>query len=59
MKQREEMTVAEIIGVIREHELAEALDNYTNPAHPDFDPVFNAEIRRLRPDWFDDEPPVS
>lgn len=37
-----------------EKELAEALDNYTNPEHPDYDPEFDATIRRLRPDWFID-----
>ena len=29
------------------------LVTYTNKRHGCYDPVFNAEIRRLRPDWFD------
>ena len=39
----------------RMNELAEALDNYTDPNHPEYDPEFDREIRRLRPDWFIDE----
>ena len=38
-----------------ESELAEALEAYTDPDHPEFDPEFDAEIRSLRPDWFEDE----
>lgn len=37
-----------------EHELAVALENYTNPEHPEFDIDFSIEIMRLRPDWFSD-----
>lgn len=36
----------------RENELAEALERYTDPDDPEYDPDFAAEIRRLRPDWF-------
>jgi hypothetical protein len=35
-----------------EHELAEALDHYTDLTHPEYDPEFDAKIRKLRPDWF-------
>jgi hypothetical protein len=38
-----------------EGELAEALAHFTDPNHPDYDPEFDKEIRRLRPDWFKDE----
>jgi hypothetical protein len=33
-------------------ELAEALDAYTDPSHPDYDAEFDRRIRTLRPDWF-------
>jgi hypothetical protein len=33
--------------------LAKTLLESTTPGHPNFDPVFNKEIRELRPDWFD------
>ena len=36
-----------------EHDLAVALDSYTDPQHPDYDPEFDRKIRALRPDWFD------
>lgn len=38
-----------------EAELAEALEAYTTPSHPEYDPEFDAEIRALRPEWFDDD----
>jgi hypothetical protein len=38
----------------REHELAEALARYTDPDDPEYDPEFDREIRRLRPDWFEE-----
>ncbi len=38
----------------REHELAEALEAYTDPNHPEYDEEFDKKIRALRPDWFDD-----
>lgn len=34
------------------NDLAVALDSYTNPSSVEYDPVFDAEIRRIRPDWF-------
>lgn len=37
-----------------EEELAIALENYTNPNHPEYDKNFDEEIRRVRPDWFED-----
>jgi len=36
-----------------EDELANALDAYTDPTNPEYDPDFDREIRRLRPDWFE------
>mgnify|MGYP003580000454 CR=1 FL=1 len=36
----------------RTQELAEALDNYTDPTHPEYDAEFDKQIRTLRPDWF-------
>lgn len=44
---------AEEADMDREAELAEALDAYTDPTHPEYDPEFDKKIRRLRPDWFD------
>lgn len=41
------------INIKRETALAIAFDTYTNPAHPEYDHAFDAEIRRLRPDWFE------
>ncbi len=41
------------LSLKREHELAEALDRYTDPNYPEYDAKFDAEIRRIRPDWFD------
>ena len=38
-----------------QHELAIALAHYTTPSDPQYDPEFDAEIRRLRPDWFTPE----
>ena len=35
----------------KENELGEALENYTNPAHPEYDAEFSAEIKKIRPDW--------
>lgn len=35
--------------------LGEALDAYTDPTHPEYDPEFDRAIRSLRPDWFDDQ----
>jgi hypothetical protein len=35
-----------------EHELAEALESYINPDHPEFDLDFSVRIIELRPDWF-------
>ena len=37
-----------------ERELAEALEHYTNPDDPQYDAEFTAELRRIRPDWFND-----
>lgn len=37
-----------------EAKLAEALEAFIDPLHPDFDPVFTREIFALRPDWFTD-----
>lgn len=37
-----------------ESELAEALEAYTDPTHPEYDPEFDGHIRSLRPDWFVD-----
>lgn len=37
-----------------ESELAEALESYTDPSNPEYDPEFDREIRTLRPDWFED-----
>ena len=34
------------------HPLGERLRMYTNPNSKSYDPVFTAEIRALRPDWF-------
>lgn len=39
----------------KEAELAEALEAYTTLGHPQYDPKFDAKIRALRPDWFEDE----
>jgi hypothetical protein len=39
-----------------EHELAVALDNYTDPTHPDYDPAFDAKIRKEAPHWFPTDP---
>lgn len=36
--------------------LGEALDAYTDPSHPEYDPVFDAAIRKRQPKWFADEP---
>lgn len=41
-------------GTDDESELAEALEAYTDPSNPEYDPEFDREIRKLRPDWFDD-----
>jgi hypothetical protein len=38
--------------VAREAELAMALEKYMTPGNAEYDPDFDAEIRRLRPDWF-------
>lgn len=43
------------LSVQDEHELALALERYTDPNNPEFDAVFNAQIRKLRPDWFTEE----
>lgn len=40
----------------KEAELAEALETYTTLGHPQYDPKFDAKIRALRPDWFEDMP---
>ncbi len=37
----------------QEHQLAEALDRFTNPTHAEYDPVFDAEIRKIAPHWFE------
>ena len=39
-----------------DQELAEALDKYTDPSHPEFDPTFDKDIRALRPGWFEEKP---
>ena len=39
----------------KEAELAEALDAYTTPGDPQYDPKFDAKIRALRPDWFEED----
>lgn len=41
-------------GFAEELELGAALDCYTDPNHPEFDPDFNEKIRKIRPDWFGD-----
>ena len=38
--------------VIVELNLGYALDKYTDPSHPEYDPEFDKKIRALRPDWF-------
>ncbi|HEX8324735.1 MAG TPA: hypothetical protein VF595_12580 [Tepidisphaeraceae bacterium] len=48
-------TPYELMTPEREHELAVALESYTNPNHPEYDPEFDAQIRALRPDWFEGE----
>jgi hypothetical protein len=40
-----------------ERELAEALARYTDPDHPEYDPAFTEEVRRLQPHWFEDPKP--
>jgi hypothetical protein len=35
-------------------DLGAALDRYTDPNHPEFDPEFTKDIKELRPDWFAD-----
>ena len=35
-----------------EADLALALQRYTDPSDPIYDPDFTAELQRLRPDWF-------
>lgn len=37
----------------REDELAEALEAYTDPNHPEYDADFHAKIRERQPHWFD------
>lgn len=37
-----------------EAELAVALERYTNPLDPEYDAKFTAELRRIRPDWFEE-----
>ena len=39
----------------KEAELAEALDRYTDPLDPEYDPAFTKQLRELRPDWFEDD----
>lgn len=39
-------------GDPEEHDLATALDSYTDPTSPEYDPDFDRQIRELRPDWF-------
>jgi len=34
------------------HKLGQVLCSYMNPNHGSYDPDFNKEIRKLRPDWF-------
>ena len=34
-------------------DLGADLENFTDPNHPEYDPEFDAEIRKTRPDWFD------
>ena len=36
----------------RKHPLGRVLSNYTDPSSGSYDPVFTAEIKALRPDWF-------
>ena len=36
-------------------DMADAIDRYTDPQHPEYDPEFDKQIRELRPDWFDSE----
>lgn len=35
-----------------ENDLARALDSYTTPGSPEYDPDFDRKICALRPDWF-------
>ena len=34
-----------------EHDLAVALDAYTDPTHPEYDADFTDKIGQLRPEW--------
>jgi hypothetical protein len=36
----------------REETLAIALDAYTDPMNPEYDPEFDREIRKAAPHWF-------
>ena len=36
----------------RKHPLGMVLGNYTNSKSDSYDPVFDQELRSLRPDWF-------
>lgn len=38
---------------LAENELVKALEAYTTPGHPEYDPVFDRKIRAIRPDWFE------
>lgn len=38
----------------RERELAVALKRHTDESSDDYDADFTAELRRIRPDWFDE-----
>lgn len=35
-----------------EQTLADALESYTDPASPEYDPKFDQEIRKADPNWF-------
>jgi len=38
-----------------EGELSQALKNYMNPDHPEYDPAFEEQIRIRQPGWFEEE----
>ncbi len=48
------LKLVQIVFEPEDEDLGEALGNYTNPDHPEYDPAFDAEVRKLRPDWFED-----
>ncbi len=51
--------VNDAVKTVHQGILAEALSKYTNPLSPEYQPEFDAQIRSLRPDWFEDEMEVT